>query len=103
MFRDNERDMGHLFERRECRKIARRQRVFEPFARAAERIIRQHPHDGIDVVAAGAADKNRRNRRQGSSLYSQPPAIYPKDLSGVPTPPPPRALPPSATPPPHAT
>jgi len=34
------------FERPEIR---RRQRVFEPFARAAERIVRQHPHNDIDV------------------------------------------------------
>ena len=44
-------------------EIGRRQRVFDPFARAAERIVRQHRHDRADVVAAGAPDGNLRKSR----------------------------------------
>jgi hypothetical protein len=40
----------------ECLEIAQRQRLLDPFAAAAERIVRQHPHDGLDVAASGAAD-----------------------------------------------
>src|SRR5258708_37661705 len=46
-------------ERFEGAEIRRRQRVFEAFACAAERIVRQHRHDDTDVVAARAPDGNR--------------------------------------------
>jgi hypothetical protein len=32
---------------------SRRQRLLDPFAAAAERIVGQHPHDGFDVAASG--------------------------------------------------
>jgi hypothetical protein len=46
-------------ERFESVEIRLRQRVFETFACAAERIVRQHRHDDTDVVAARAPDGNR--------------------------------------------
>ena len=42
-----------LLERRE---IGLRQRVLDPLAAAAERIVRQHGDDDADILAAGAAD-----------------------------------------------
>ena len=57
--RDHELDVRIVVERLERPEIGRRQRVFDPFARAAERIVRQHADDDADVVAAGAADGNR--------------------------------------------
>jgi hypothetical protein len=32
---------------------SRRQRLLDPLAAAAERIVGQHPHDGFDVAASG--------------------------------------------------
>ena len=53
---------GSRCEPLERLEIGLRQRIFEPLARAAERIVRQHGDDGADVVAAGAADGDLRNR-----------------------------------------
>jgi hypothetical protein len=50
------------FERLEIR---RRQRIFEPFATAAKRIVRQHRHNGADVVATGTPDGHRGNHGHG--------------------------------------
>src|SRR3984885_6794946 len=50
---DHKLDMGSVFERFERPEIGRRQRLFDPFARAAKRIVRQHAHDGADVVTGG--------------------------------------------------
>src|ERR1700737_469025 len=51
LLRDHQLDIGSLFERLDAPEIAWRQRLFEPFARAAERIVHEHPHDDTDVVA----------------------------------------------------
>jgi len=66
------------FERPEIR---RRQRVFEPFARAAERIVRQHPHNDIDVFTVGAPDGDRDVRSHGHSGQSQRAGGRPRDFS----------------------
>ena len=47
---------GSRSTRLERREIGLRQRILDPLAAAAERIVRQHGDDGADVVAAGAAD-----------------------------------------------
>ena len=52
LLRDHELDIRIPLERLERPEIARRQRVFDPFTRTAERIVRQHANDGADVVAA---------------------------------------------------
>jgi len=59
VFRDHKLDMRVTINRLKCPKIARRQRRLDPFPAAAERIVRQHPHDGFDVLAPGAADRDR--------------------------------------------
>src|ERR1700756_3434264 len=56
---DHKLDMGSVFERFERPEIGRRQRLFDPFARAAKRIVRQHAYDGGDVVTPGAPDGYR--------------------------------------------
>src|SRR5690242_18003659 len=40
-------------------EIARWQGRFDSFASAAKRIVRQHPDDGLDILAAGAANGDR--------------------------------------------
>src|ERR1700704_3321057 len=61
LFRDHQLDIWSLSERLEREEIGRRQRVLEPFARAAERIVRQHRHDDADIAAARAPNRNRGN------------------------------------------
>ena len=58
ILRDHKPDMRIMVDRLERSEIARRQWLLDPFAAAAERIIRQHPDDGLDVAAAGAADRD---------------------------------------------
>ena len=55
-FRDHQLDVRIALDPLERLEIGRRQRILDPLARAAKRIVRQHRHDGADVVAAGAAD-----------------------------------------------
>ena len=59
VFRDHELDVRIALDRLERLEIGWRQRILDPLARAAERIVRQHRHDGADVIAAGAADGDR--------------------------------------------
>ena len=47
---------GSRSSRFERREIGLRQRIFDPLAGAAERIVRQHGDDEADVLAAGTAD-----------------------------------------------
>jgi hypothetical protein len=61
MLRDYKLDIRIVFERLECPEVGLRQRVFEPFARTAERIVRQHRDNGADVAAARAADGDSGN------------------------------------------
>src|SRR5260370_20227667 len=58
ILRDHELDVWIAFDRLECPEIGRRQRVFDPFARAAERIVREHFHNDAGVSATGAPDGN---------------------------------------------
>jgi len=67
---DHKLDMGSLFERFERPEIGRRQRLLDPFAGAAERIVRQHPHDRADVVTTGAPDGCRGNFSHAGSRNS---------------------------------
>lgn len=53
---DHELDIRIAVERVERPEIGWRQRILDPLARAAERIVRQHRHDDADVVAAGAPE-----------------------------------------------
>jgi hypothetical protein len=60
---DHKLDMRMVVNRLERLEIARRQWLLDPFAAAAERIVRQHPHDGRHVFASGTADGDRGSRR----------------------------------------
>ena len=53
---DDELNIRVVCEPLERREVGLRQRVFDPLARPAERIVRQHGDDGADVLAAGAAN-----------------------------------------------
>ena len=44
---DHELDVRILLDRLERPEIGRRQRIFDPFTPAAERIVRQHRHDRL--------------------------------------------------------
>ena len=59
LLRDNELDIFIAIDSLERREIRRRQRILDPLARAAERVVGQHGNDGADVVAAGAANGDR--------------------------------------------
>jgi hypothetical protein len=59
IFRDHKLDVGSSFERFECLKVSRRQRIFDPLASTAERIVREHRHNDADVVAACGSDGDR--------------------------------------------
>ena len=56
VLRDDELNIGVAPRVLESRDIALRQQVFDPLARPAERIVRQHGDDGTDVLAARATD-----------------------------------------------
>jgi hypothetical protein len=58
--------MGSALEGVERSEIGRRQRIFQPLAAAAERIVGQHSHDDTDIAAAGTPDGDRGNRGRGS-------------------------------------
>ncbi len=81
ILRDHELDMRIVFERLERPKIANRQRLFDPFARAAERIVGQHRHDDADVVAAGAPECDRGTRGHDDSVRFQRAGASPSDRS----------------------
>jgi hypothetical protein len=59
VFRNHELDIRVAIDRLERQEIRFRQGIFEALAAAAERIVRQHPHDRQNVVATGAPDGNR--------------------------------------------
>src|SRR3984957_8002597 len=62
ILRDHGLNIRVAVERLEGLEIARRQRVFDPFAAAAERVVRQHPDNGADVVAARGTDGDGGDR-----------------------------------------
>ena len=53
---DDELNVRIAVDRFERREIGLRQRVLDPLAGAAERIVRQHGDDDADILAAGTAD-----------------------------------------------
>ena len=55
---DDQREVAITLDLVERGKIAIRQRLFEPLARAAKMVIGQHRDDSRDVVATCAADGN---------------------------------------------
>ncbi|MCP1992113.1 hypothetical protein J2R79_007003 [Bradyrhizobium sp. USDA 4539] len=55
---DDELQIGIALDPREGLVIALRQRILDPLARTAERIVRKHADDGGDVFAASAADRD---------------------------------------------
>jgi hypothetical protein len=55
-FRHHQREVWIAFDLLKRGEIGGRQRRLQPLARAAQRVVGQHLHDGFDVVAAGAAD-----------------------------------------------
>ena len=83
---------GSRSSRLERPEIGRRQRILEPFARAAERIVRQHRHDGADIVAAGAPDGDGGNRGHECSSRSQRAGGRPSELLGLADPAPHRGI-----------
>jgi hypothetical protein len=59
ILRDHQLDILIAVDPLERQEIGWRQRILEPFARAAERIVRQHPNDDADIIAPGAPDGDR--------------------------------------------
>ena len=56
---DDELQIGIAFDPLECLIIALRQRILDPLAGTAERIIRQHADDGGNILAARATNRDR--------------------------------------------
>jgi hypothetical protein len=57
---DDELDVRVSLDRLEAAEIRWRQRFFNPFAPAAEGIVRQHADDNTDIVATGAPNGGSR-------------------------------------------
>jgi len=64
---DNELDVRIARDAFERVEINLRQRIFDPFPRPAERIVRQHGDDVTYIVTARATDSDGRNRRHDIS------------------------------------